>query len=105
MSTIQKYFKRVPKNSVQNNVYARSLKRKLSALNVEESNCGTSKKTNSDKIPSTITSELDERECILVSTDKNLPLNIASVSTNEINSFLRIEQNLQRQIHEKVSLI
>lgn len=84
MSTIQKYFKRVPKNSVQNNVYARSLKRKLSALNVEESNCGTSKKTNS---------ELDERECILVSTDKNLPLNIASVSTNEINSFLRSEQN------------
>lgn len=103
MSTIQKYFERVPKNATENNVYARSLKRKFSALTVGESNYATSKKPNSDKMSSALSGELDERECILVSTDENLPPDITSVSTKELNSLLGCEKNHQRQIHEKVS--
>lgn len=103
MSTIPKYFKRVPKNPNQNNVYARSLKRKLSAVSVAESIYGISKKPNPDHLSSALTGELDERECILVSTDENLPPDITSVSTKELNSLLGSEKNLQRQINEKVS--
>lgn len=103
MSSVQNYFKRVPKNKIQNNVYARSLKRKFSALNAEESKCEKCKKPNSAKKPSPPTEYADEHDCILVSTDENLLPGKSSESIEELNSLRCNETNLQRQIHEKVS--
>lgn len=104
MSTILDYFKRIPEKKLKNDVYARSLKRKLSALNAEKSNGEKSKKAYSGQItsPLALNAVLDERDCVLVSTDEKL-LDTISVSSKDFDSFLCSEKNLQREIHEKVS--
>lgn len=104
MSQIHKYFERIPINEQKNNIYARSLKRKLSALNDGKSNCEKSEKTNRDKMLSPQTVGLDESDCILVSSDENLSLDQILVSAKEFNSLQSSEKHLQQQNRDKVSL-
>lgn len=93
MPLINNYFQRVPKETLQSNVYARSIKRKLYVFNYGESKCEKSQKTNSDETASPPSVELDE----------NLPLDKTSVSIKEYNSLLCNQKNLERQIHDKVN--
>lgn len=105
MSNIQNYFDRISNHDLKDNIYARSIKRKFSTLNDEKSNCEKSQKTNSDKMVSPPILELDEKDCILVSSDENLHLDQISVSAKDFSSLQSREKHLQQQNREKVNLI